>query len=153
VGRTAGIAIMVAAMVGAGILALREPILGLYNVSDEVIFLARNVMLIQALSMIVRSLNNIFIIGMMRSGGDTRYSLFLDGIIIWILGVPMAFLGGFVLHLPVYWVYLFVMSEELTKCILGIRRYFSRKWIHDLTRMVDVGPRIEPAASEVETAG
>jgi hypothetical protein len=29
-----------------------------------------------------------------------------------------------------------VMSEELTKCILGLRRYFSRKWIHDLTQTV-----------------
>jgi Na+-driven multidrug efflux pump len=78
------------------------------------------------------------IVGMMRSGGDTRYSLFLDGVIIWILGVPMAVLGGFILHLPVYWVYLMVMSEELTKFILGLRRYFSRKWINNLTETVGV---------------
>jgi Na+-driven multidrug efflux pump len=78
------------------------------------------------------------IVGMLRSGGDTRYSLLLDGVIIWILGVPMAVLGGFILHLPVYWVYLMVMSEELTKCILGLRRYFSRKWIHDLTKNVNL---------------
>ena len=86
--------------------------------------------------MVVRSQNMILIVGTLRSGGDTRYSLFLDGIIIWILGVPMAVLGGFILHLPVYWVYLMVMSEELTKCILGLRRYFSRKWIHNLTQTV-----------------
>ena len=76
----------------------------------------------------------ILVVGMMRSGGDTRYSLFLDGVIMWILGVPMAVLGGFILHLPVYWVYLMVMSEELTKCITRrLRRYFTRNWIHDLT--------------------
>jgi Na+-driven multidrug efflux pump len=80
----------------------------------------------------------ILIVGMLRSGGDTRYSLFLDGIIIWILGVPMALFGAFILHLPVYWVYFMVMSDELTKCILGLRRYFSRKWIHDLTEGVNL---------------
>jgi len=42
------------------------------------------------------------------------------------------------LHLPVHWVYLMVMSEELTKCILGLRRYFSRKWIHNLAQTVSI---------------
>jgi Na+-driven multidrug efflux pump len=50
----------------------------------------------------------------------------------------MAVLGGFIFRLPVYWVYLMVMSEELTKWILGFRRYFSRKWIHDLTEHVSL---------------
>ena len=63
--------------------------------------------------------------GILRAGGDTRFSLFLDGIIIWIVGVPMAYLGAFVLHLPVYYVYLFAMSEEATKWVLGISRYRS----------------------------
>jgi hypothetical protein len=29
------------------------------------------------------------------------------------------------------------MSEEAAKWILGLRRYFSRKWIHDLTQTVE----------------
>jgi hypothetical protein len=45
----------------------------------------------------------------------------------------MAYLGAFILHLPVYFVYLFAMSEEATKWILGINRYRSRKWINNLT--------------------
>lgn len=76
----------------------------------------------------------ILIIGAFRSGGDTRFALFLDGFIIWWLGVPMAFAGAFVFHLPVYWVYLMVMSEELSKWLLGIQRFFSRRWIHDLAQ-------------------
>jgi hypothetical protein len=34
--------------------------------------------------------------------------------------------------LPVYFVYLLAMSEELTKWILGLHRYRSRKWINNL---------------------
>jgi Na+-driven multidrug efflux pump len=52
----------------------------------------------------------------------------------------MALLGAFVLHLPIHWVYLMVMSEEVTKWILGLQRYFSRKWIHDLTQAVSLPP-------------
>jgi len=77
------------------------------------------------------------VIGILRAGGDTRFSLFLDGFIIWIVGVPMAFLGAFVFHFPVYFVYLCAMSEEVAKWILGINRYFSRKWINNLTMHVE----------------
>jgi Na+-driven multidrug efflux pump len=77
------------------------------------------------------------VVGILRAGGDTRFSFFLDGIIIWIVGVPMAYLGAFVWHLPVYFVYLCAMSEEATKWALGIRRYLSRKWINNLTMHVE----------------
>jgi Na+-driven multidrug efflux pump len=78
------------------------------------------------------------VVGILRAGGDTRFSLFLDGIIIWIVGVPMAYLGAFVLGLPVYFVYLCAMSEEVTKWILGVNRYRSRKWINNLAAQMDV---------------
>jgi len=78
------------------------------------------------------------VVGILRAGGDTRFSLFLDGIIIWIVGVPMAYLAAFVLHLPVYYVYLFAMSEEVTKWLMGVPRYRSRKWIHNLARQLEL---------------
>jgi Na+-driven multidrug efflux pump len=48
------------------------------------------------------------------------------------VGVPLVALGVFVFRLPVQWVYLLAMTEEITKCCLGLWRYFSRKWIHNL---------------------
>jgi Na+-driven multidrug efflux pump len=87
------------------------------------------------------------VVGILRAGGDTRFSLFLDGIIIWIVGVPMAYLGAFVWHFPVYLVYLCAMSEEAAKWVLGIRRYLSRKWINNLTVHVE-GLGAEPAKTD-----
>jgi branched-chain amino acid transport system permease protein len=46
--------------------------------------------------------------------------------------IPGAVLGGFVLHLPVYWVYVMVLAEEAVKAIVIQFRFHSRKWIHDL---------------------
>jgi Na+-driven multidrug efflux pump len=138
VGRALGLNVMFAILVSCFVLAIRIPVISLYKITPDVAFYANRALIILALWLVVRSQNMILVVGMMRSGGDTRYSLFLDGVIIWVLGVPMAVLGGFLLHLPVYWVYLMVMSEELMKCILGLRRYFSRKWIHDLTQVVSL---------------
>ena len=136
VGRTLGLTAGIAILISAMVLLIKGLVIGLYKITPDVAIYANRALIILACWLIVRSQNMILVVGMMRSGGDTRYSLFLDGVIMWILGVPMAVMGGFILHLPVYWVYLMVMSEELTKCILGLRRYFTRKWIHDLTQTV-----------------
>ena len=141
VGRTLGLTAGIAILISTMVLLIKGPVIGLYKITPDVSIYANRALIILACWLIVRSQNMILVVGMMRSGGDTRYSLFLDGVIMWILGVPMAVLGGFILHLPVYWVYLMVMSEEFTKCILGLRRYFTRKWIHDLTFL-----RTAPAA-------
>jgi Na+-driven multidrug efflux pump len=68
----------------------------------------------------------------MRSGGDTRFSFLIDVGGVWVIGIPMALFGAFILHLPVYWVYLMVMGDELIKWFLGMWRYFSKRWIHNL---------------------
>jgi Na+-driven multidrug efflux pump len=116
---------------------VKTPVLSLYNVSPDVIENAGYVINVVTLFLWIRVNNMTIVVGILRAGGDTRFSLFLDGIIIWIVGVPMAYLGAFVFHLPVYFVYLCAMSEEAAKWLLGIHRYFSRKWINNLTLHVD----------------
>jgi len=135
-GRSLGLGIMGGIVMGLLLQLVKAPILSLYNVSPEVIANAGNVINVITFFLWVRVNNMTIVIGILRAGGDTRYSLFLDGIIIWLVGVPMAYLGANVWHLPVYLVYLCVMSEEAAKWILGIRRYRSRKWIHNLAVQV-----------------
>jgi Na+-driven multidrug efflux pump len=48
------------------------------------------------------------------------------------LGVPLAALGAFYFQLPVHLVYLCAMSEEVTKWLLGVLRWRSRRWINNL---------------------
>ena len=40
--------------------------------------------------------NYVNIVGVLRSGGDTRMCLFLDTSGVWCIGVPLAFLGALV---------------------------------------------------------
>jgi Na+-driven multidrug efflux pump len=136
-GRSLGIGIVGGFFLGLILQLVKGPILSLYKVSPEVIENASHIINVVSLFLWIRVNNMTTVVGILRAGGDTRFSLFLDGIIIWIVGVPMAYLGAFVWNLPVHLVYLCAMSEEATKWILGIHRYLSRKWINNLTVHVD----------------
>ncbi len=134
--RTEAIGMLGALGVGGAVLLSANAVLSLYNVSPLVIDYAHRALIILGLLLWLRASNMILFIGIFRSGGDTRFAFVLDGIIIWVVGVPLAFAGAFIFHLPVYWVYLLVMSEEITKWLLGVYRFFSRKWIHNLAEAV-----------------
>jgi putative MATE family efflux protein len=136
-GRSLGLGLAGGMIIGLLLQLVKGPILTLYNVSPEVIQNAGYIINVVTFFLWVRVNNMTIVVGILRAGGDTRFSLFLDGIIIWLVGVPMAFLAANVLHLPVYYVYLFAMSEEAAKWILGVTRYRSRKWINNLTAQVE----------------
>ena len=136
-GRSLLLAAIGGLVMGVILQLVKTPVLSLYEVSPEVIRNATNIINVLTFFLWMRVSNMTIVIGILRAGGDTRYSLFLDGIIIWIVGVPMAYLAAFVLGLPVYFVYLFVMSEETAKFILGVRRYLSQKWSHNLAAHVE----------------
>jgi putative MATE family efflux protein len=138
-GRSLLIAMVTGLFIGSQVLLWSPAILSLYKVSEEVIEIASKVLVVVAMFQWIRAYNATMVVGVLRSGGDTRFSFFLDGVIIWIVGVPSAIIGAFVLHLPVYGVYFMVMSEEFLKWVLGLRRFFSRKWIHDMAGRVEIG--------------
>ena len=136
-GRSLGLGIVGGIFVGLILQLVKGPILSLYNVSPEVVYNASHLINVVSVFLWIRVNNMTIVVGILRAGGDTRFSLFLDGIIIWIVGVPMAYIGAFVLDLPVYYVYLCAMSEEVTKWLIGIPRYRSRKWINNLAKQVE----------------
>jgi putative MATE family efflux protein len=116
-----------------------------YKVSPAVIADARAILTVLSIGMWVRASNHVIIIGILRSGGDTRFSLVLDGLVIWFVGVPITALGAFVFGLPIHLVYALTLSEEATKYVVGLWRYFSKRWINDLTGHV---PEISPSEAQ-----
>lgn len=117
---------------GAIVLCIRDVVIGMYHISPSAAENLRWLMLVYSLSIWLRVFNFMLFIGALRAGGDTRYAMFTELFSIWVIGVPSALVGGFVLHLPVYGVYAMVLLEEAVKAIIVFRRYLSRNWIHDL---------------------
>ena len=133
---------------GVFVFFARDLVVGLYQLSPSATFNLRNIMLVYSLSIWLRVFNFMLFIGALRAGGDTRYAMFMELFSIWVVGVPVALIGGFVLHLPVYYVYALVLLEEAVKAIVIFRRFLSRKWIHDL---VNVTGDESPASFQPQT--
>jgi Na+-driven multidrug efflux pump len=104
-----------------------------YHISSKAAEYTHNILIVMGCCMWIRATNMITIVGVLRAGGDTRFGFFLDAGTVWLIGVPTALLGAFVLHLSIYWVLLMVMSEEFVKMLIGIWRFRSRRWMRDLT--------------------
>lgn len=135
-GRSLSIQVCGAVLIGLAVHFLAGSILGFYKVDIEVINNARILINILSMGLWLKACNQVIIIGILRSGGDTKYSMVLDGLIIWFVGVPCSAAGAFIFGLPIYLVYALTFSEEIVKLSLGLRRYFSRKWINDMTQRV-----------------
>ncbi len=126
------ITILMGLTVGVCLFFSRGLILSYFNITETTRRLAMNILAVLAAVMWLRSSNFVLFIGMMRAGGDTRFAWFMDVVALWMVGVPLALLAVFVLHLPVYYAYLLVMSEEALKFGVSIFRFRSKRWIHDL---------------------
>jgi Na+-driven multidrug efflux pump len=127
--------ILSAWLVGIAVILIRPTVVGLYDLSASGENNVRMLMLVMACALWIRVFNFITFIGAFRAGGDTRFALFMELLSIWTIGVPAAYIGAFVLHLPVYFVYLMVLLEEVVKALVSAWRFRSRRWINDLVNI------------------
>ena len=105
----------------------------LFKLSADGVAATINTLRVLAFLTPFRFYNTIMIIGTLRSGGDTVFSMILELACVWLLGVPLAFFGGFYLMLPVHLVAGLVGIEEISKVILGFPRVKSNKWAKRIT--------------------
>jgi putative MATE family efflux protein len=129
------ISVSAAWTVGLAVFFLRDVVVALYDLSPSGEHNVRMLMLMMACTLWIRMFNFSTFIGALRAGGDTRFALIMELCSIWLIGVPAAYIGGFVLHLHVYYVYLMVVLEEVAKAFVSGWRFRSRKWIHDLVNI------------------
>ena len=83
--------------------------------------------------MFIKLISAVIIIGILRGGGDTSYALKIETITMWGVGVPLVFLGSFILRFPVETVVLMVSLEEIAKAIFSVKRLSSNDWIRQVT--------------------
>jgi putative MATE family efflux protein len=119
-------------LLGLAMILSANRIASIYQITETARGLTRALIQMSGLTLWIKSCNIILLIGAIRSGGDTRFGLISEMGTMWAIGVPLALLGAFVFRWPVYWVYLLVQTEELVKLSIGLIRFTSRRWIHNL---------------------
>ena len=113
-------------------LLIKGSVISLFHATNEVARLVDLSLTVFAIYAPFKMFNFINIVGILRSGGDTKITLFLDVTGVWLIGVPLAVLGGLVFKQPIYIVYAMVLVEEIYKFVLGYIRYRKKIWLRNI---------------------
>ncbi len=127
--------------IGLGVLMalIAVPSTYLFNVAPAIRWAATCILFVNALTMILKMISTILIIGIFRGGGDTTFSFLLEISCVYLIGVPLAFVGALVLKLPIFIVVLMVSLEELVKSVVGLYRVKTGVWAKNLVAHMGEG--------------
>ncbi len=106
----------------------------IYNVSPEVTYDAIILIIVTGLYAPIRNANLVQMVGSLRSGGDTKFALFVDLAGVWLIALPFGALFGLVFGFNIIIVHAIMLGEELIKFFLVTKRIFNGKWVRNLVR-------------------
>lgn len=84
--------------------------------------------------MVGEGINTCLICGCFRGGGDSRFGLFMDFIMMWLVAVPLMALAAYVFKFPPIWVYFVMTLDEYEKMPFVFIHFSKYKWMKNITR-------------------
>ena len=103
-----------------------------YRVDSDVQALSYQILIAFALISPVKVQNMILGGGVIRSGGMTKYVMWIDMIGTWLFGVPLGLLAAFVWKLPIPYVYFILSLEEAVRLMISIVFFRGKRWMRSL---------------------
>ena len=116
---------------GALLIAATPILLKLFSVSDNLAPDIIKIFKVMGVLMVLRTFNTFIVIGVLRSGGDTKYSLFLEMGCMWLVSLPITFFAAYK-GVPIYILVALTYTEEVAKFIFGVPRAISKKWARNI---------------------
>lgn len=104
----------------------------IYPVDKIVKNLTQQILLAYALVAPFKVLNMILGGGIIRSGGQTKYVMFIDILGTWCFGIPLGLWTSFVLHLSIPYVYFILSLEECVRFALSLVLFRKKSWMQRL---------------------
>lgn len=121
-------------LIGIAVAAGTTFILSFFTIDASVMASTKILLYLSALTMPVRGLGILLIIGILRGGGDANGALKIELFTMWIIGVPGIYITAILLKWPIEHVYIFIAVEEIIKLILAYIRFKNGRWINDFTQ-------------------
>ena len=112
---------------------LSKPVAGIYNFSGETNRLLIITLIAMALTITPKMLAYIYLVGILRAGGDTFFCMKLELIVNMCIQVPLAYFAVLVLHTSLPLTMLIIEIGSLIKAAFCVPRYRSRKWLNIVT--------------------
>lgn len=111
---------------------LSGPYLAAYNIADETLRLARLMLIYNYITLPIQSNAYATSKGVLRGGGDTRFLLVADSLLVWVFSIPVSAVLGLIFHVNPIWVYVIVRVQFPLKGIVCFVRYCTGKWIKEI---------------------
>lgn len=124
-----GLGLAMGLLAAVTILAISEPVIRSYQLTEGTAEIARQLMRAISIIMVFQSANSILTKGVLRGGGDTKVLMVADNIFLWVFSLPLGILAGFIFHLPAFWIYFFLKIDQVAKTFWAVRRLHSGKWL------------------------
>ncbi len=116
------------------VLAVTPLVLDMILLTDQAREYLTGMMVIMSVYMIGRCVNTVTINGVLDGGGDTIFDLYSLVVSMWLIAIPLALTGAFVLHWSPLAVYACTCLDEVGKIPWVMIRFRKYKWVQDLTR-------------------
>lgn len=104
----------------------------IYNVDTNVQTTTRNILFVFAVVYPVKTSNMILGGGIIRSGGKTKYMMWIDIMGTWAIGVPLGALGAFALDLSIEFTYAMLSIEECARLAVSFILFKRKSWMANL---------------------
>ena len=131
-------------IMGIFVVIFRDPLIGIFNmggsITEKTLMAARGILVVYGVELVVRNLPYVAIVGVFRSGGDTKKGAKYDLLCLWCISIPLTLVAAFVLKLP--FVAVFACSyvcEDYLKSVLCILYFRTKKWIQPVTENGKIG--------------
>ncbi|MBO2516562.1 MAG: MATE family efflux transporter [Clostridiales bacterium] len=121
-------------LTSAVMLAITPLVMSIVTLNETATAYLKGMLLVMAVYTIGRVVNTITINGIFAAGGDTLFDMYSLAVTMWGMALPLAFLGTFIFHWPVWLIYACTCLDEVGKIPWVMYHFKKYKWVKDLTR-------------------
>lgn len=134
-GRRFAVLSVITGFIAAGIILVSAPAVSRFmTLSPEAKSYLMFMFFVMSYFALCQAINTTLVVGVFRSGGDTRFGLRLDATTMWCCSILLGAIAAFVFRASVPVVYVLLMSDEVIKVPITVKRFLGYKWIKNLTR-------------------
>lgn len=104
----------------------------IYNIKEETMGYLIYMLKVFGIFIVARTFNSILTNGILSSGGDNTFIMFMTIITDWVIILPSIYIGVYYFNWSIVNVYLLMNSAEIVMATLFVIRFRSKKWLKNL---------------------
>jgi Na+-driven multidrug efflux pump len=127
-------ALVFGTLAGVTILLIKPVIFNIVDLNGTAQSYLNGMLYICAYYCIGKSLNSTIIGGIFPAGGDPKFGLWCDFLVMWFIILPLGYMSAFVWNVHPIILYAVISLDEIIKLPLAAIRYRQYRWLNNITR-------------------